>query len=48
MLEEILKLTKENNLMLKQIIAYINLHGNHTDDFKEFVINVIANKVSNF
>lgn len=45
--EEILKLLKENNLMLKEIIAYINLkeHKDNqvTDDFKSLLINVIAN-----
>lgn len=45
--EEILKLLKENNLMLKEIIAYINLKENKdnqvTDDFKALLINVIAN-----
>ena len=45
---ELLELTRANNAMLKQIITYINLHGNHTDDMKEFAINYIANVVSGF
>lgn len=45
--QELLKLTRDNNRMLRQIIMYINIHGNHTDDLKEFMINVIANKISN-
>ena len=45
--QELLKLTRDNNRMLKQIIMYINIHGNHNDDLKEFMINVIANKISN-
>lgn len=32
---ELLRLTRENNSMLKQIIAYINIHGNHTDEMYE-------------
>ena len=44
---ELIKLTKENNIMLKQIIQYINIHGNHTDDGKEFIMNVVANLISN-
>lgn len=46
--KELLRLTRENNSMLKQIIAYINIHRNHTDDMKEFAINCIANVVSGF
>ena len=41
---EELRLLKENNYMLKQIIQYINAHG-HQDDFKEFMINVMANSI---
>lgn len=44
---ELLNLTRDNNRMLKEIITYINLHGNHTDDVKEFMMNVVANLVSN-
>jgi len=46
-MEELLELVKENNRMLKEIIAYINIHGNHTDDVKDFTMNVIANLISN-
>lgn len=42
----LLKEVHENNIMLKQIIAYINFHGNHTDDAKEFAMNVVANLIS--
>lgn len=36
----------ENNLMLKEIIMY--LAKNNTDDtFRQFVINVLADKVAN-
>ena len=44
--QELLELTRSNNLMLRQIIAYISIHGNHTDDVKEFMINVLANNLS--
>lgn len=44
--QELLSLTRANNIMLRQIIAYINAHGNHTDDFKDFTINVLANLIS--
>ena len=43
---QMIKETHENNIMLKQIIAYINLHGNHIDDMKEFTMNVVANLIS--
>lgn len=45
--QELLTLTRANNIMLKQIIAYINANGNHTDDGKEFIMNVVANLISN-
>lgn len=45
---ELLELTRANNAMLKQIITYINLHGNHTDDMKEFSLNYIANILSGY
>lgn len=41
---EELRLLRENNYMLKQIIYYINTHG-HQDDFKEFMVNVMANYI---
>lgn len=50
-MEELLTLTRENNIMLKQIIAYINLQNNPNiifqDDMKDFIMNCIANRVSN-
>lgn len=49
--DELLKLTRENNDMLKQIIVYINSINSQSsianDDIKNFVINVIANIISN-
>lgn len=47
--EELLRLTKENNEMLKQIIAYINyINGNaNNENENDFVRNVIANLMSN-
>ena len=39
---EELRLLRENNYMLKQIIQYINKSGGN-NDFKEFMINVMAN-----
>jgi hypothetical protein len=44
--EEILFLLKENNKMLKDIWMHIN-RGTPNDDLKDFIINVIANKISN-
>lgn len=44
--EEILFLLRENNKMLKDI--WMHLHnGTPNDDIKDFIINVIANKISN-
>lgn len=48
--EEILLLTRENNMMLKKICSYID--ANSTDAVKlnntirEFVINVVANSMN--
>lgn len=44
--EEILFLLRENNKMLKDIWMHIN-RGTPNDDLKDFIINVIANKISN-
>lgn len=47
-MEELLRLTQENNLMLKQIIAYINginAHAN-TENENDFIRNIIANLIS--
>ena len=41
-LQELLNLTRENNIMLKHIISYI-----HKDESTEFIKNVIANLISN-
>lgn len=43
--DETLKLLRENNYMLKQIIQYINANGHQSNDFKEFMINVMANGI---
>ena len=41
------KLLIENNIMLKQILAYIASRDGPNIDFKEFTINVIANFILN-
>ena len=41
------KLLVENNIMLKQLLAYIASRDGPNIDFKEFAINVIANLISN-
>ena len=41
------KLLVENNIMLKQILAYIASRDSPSNDFKEFAMNVIANLISN-
>jgi hypothetical protein len=45
--KQLFDLIKENNRMLKFICQYIWYHGNHTDDAKEFGMNVAANILSN-
>ncbi len=45
-IDELLELTRENNLMLKSIINYLYNHSQN-DDQKDFIMNVIANLVSN-
>ena len=45
--KELLKLVKENNFMLKQIIKYINCYNNQNPDIKDFTMNVMANLISN-
>lgn len=37
----------ENNIMLRQILDYIRSRDNPKDDIKDFVMNVIANLISN-
>ena len=44
-LNELLKLTKENNRMLKQLLIYISQKENNAP-IKEFVINYVANKAA--
>ena len=41
------KLLVENNIMLKQILAYIALRDSPSNDFKEFAMNIVANLISN-
>ena len=41
------KLLIENNIMLKQILAYIASRDAPNIDFKEFAMNIVANLVSN-
>lgn len=43
-MDELLRLTKENNAMLKQILYYVQ---GHHDDEKDFTMNLIANLLSN-
>lgn len=47
-LEEILSILKENNALLKQILLLIQskYNENDEDDFKDFLMNVIANIVA--
>ena len=37
----------ENNIILKQILAYINSRYGPNIDFKEFAMNIVANFISN-
>lgn len=41
------KLLVENNIMLKQILAYIASRDSPNTDFKEFAMNIVANLISN-
>ena len=41
------KLLIENNIMLKQILAYIASRDSPNTNLKEFAINIIANFISN-
>ena len=47
--KELLRLTRENNEMLKQIIAYINHMNRNADgeNMNDFMRNIIANMISN-
>ncbi len=44
-MEELLKLTRENNAMLKQLLAYIASRDNGSS-VRDFVINYFANKAA--
>lgn len=44
-MEELLKLTRENNMMLKQLLSYIATKENGSTA-REFLINYIANKAA--
>lgn len=37
----------ENNIMLKQILAYIYKHEGPSNDLQDFTMNVVANVISN-
>ena len=41
------KLLVENNIMLKQILAYIASRDGPNIDFKEFAMNIVVNLISN-
>ena len=43
--EELLTLTRDNNKMLRDIWTILH-QGSPNDDVKDFVMNVIANKIS--
>lgn len=43
--QEELRLLRENNFMLKQIIQYLNMKNKNSIDMKEFFINVMANNL---
>ena len=46
-MEELLKLTRENNIMLKYIIQRLN-KDNTTEDFMiDVIANLFANKIDN-
>lgn len=47
MILEKYKLLIENNIMLKQILAYITSRDGPNIYFKEFAMNVVANLISN-
>lgn len=47
MTQEEHNLLVENNIMLKELLAYIKQRDGPTIDFKDFAMNVIANVISN-
>lgn len=42
--QELLSLVKDNNKMIKEIWTILHM-GSPNDDFKDFIINVIANQI---
>ena len=44
-LDKLLRIEKENNVMLRKILHYLY---NHNDDIKDFSMNYIANILSNY
>lgn len=46
MTQEEHNLLVENNIMLKQILAYISSKDTPQQDIKEFILNVIANSLT--
>lgn len=43
-LDKLLRIEKENNIMLRKILKYLYTHN---DDAKDFTMNYIANIISN-
>ena len=43
-LDKLLRIEKENNIMLRKILQYLY---HHNDDMKDFTMNYIANIISN-
>lgn len=37
----------ENNILLKQILAHLKQRDSPNNDIKEFVMNIVANMISN-
>ena len=44
-LDKLLRIEKENNVMLRKILYYLYAHN---DDIKDFSMNYIANILSNY
>ena len=42
--QELLSLTRDNNIILKNIWTILH-QGSPNDDFKDFIINIIANNI---
>lgn len=47
--KELLRLTKENNFMLKQIYGYLSQHiaNANQENIDDFIRNILANVISN-